>query len=230
MDQIGPYCAQVRSARYLDFSNPQPDQFTLDDIVSGLATTNRFNGQTLWPYSVAQHSVLVSLIVPKEHALAALLHDGSEAFMGDIASPLKALLPDYKKIEEKVQGAVHAHFGLPYTLEPHVHAAIKHADLLMCSTERAQLMPADDRPWPGLPRTTLPITIERMDSDAAKALFTNRLESILNDTPFEAHLGLWRKQYAQWLDRTPGIPEWQAPTTTFDMPERTAGRPVARMA
>ena len=69
----------TRSGRRLYLHNPNPSQILIDDIAHGLAHQCRFNGQTNQFYSVAQHSVMVSSILPLELKLAGLLHDAAEA-------------------------------------------------------------------------------------------------------------------------------------------------------
>ena len=59
-------------------------------LAFGLSRQRRYTG--LSPVTVARHSVLVSELVPKEHALVALLHDAQEAIVGDVAKPVKQLL------------------------------------------------------------------------------------------------------------------------------------------
>lgn len=127
----------LRSGNFFDFLNPDASNMSIDDIASGLANEARFNGQTRQFYSVAQHSVMVSMLVPEEHAMAGLLHDCSEAVMKDIPKPLKRLLPDYQALEAKVEGAILAQFGLALPLHP----SIKRADLVMLATEKRDLMP-----------------------------------------------------------------------------------------
>lgn len=198
---ISENSSQNGSGRYIDYADPRPDQFTYQDISQGLARECRFNGQTREHYSVAQHSVLVSLVVPKEYALEALVHDGSEAFMRDISTPLKVLLPDYKRIEERVQGAVHSHFGLPERLPLDAAQAVKRGDQLLTYTERLQLMPQDDRPWPGMFESPLDFLIVPMEHKEAAMYFEARLASIMEERPFLQEMDLWTKQHFEWSVR-----------------------------
>lgn len=126
------------SGNYFNFLDPDNSVYTVNDIAHSLSHINRFTGHTRIAYSVAQHAVLVSYLVPPEHALAALHHDDSEAFLGDVSSPLKQMLPEYKVIEERVERAIFAKFGIPFPLHP----CIKHADLIMLVSEMHSLMPS----------------------------------------------------------------------------------------
>lgn len=194
-DVIGPHCAMASSGSYIDFADPKPEQINFGDIALGLSRECRFNGQTDFHYSVAQHSVLVSLMVPKEYALAALLHDATEAYMRDICSPLKSLIPEYKRIEDALQESIHERFGLPRVLDKEVQVAIKQADLRIGATEREQLLHADGRGWPSFHGVEpYPITIRRMDEETVYDYFTERMNSILQDRPFLAEIDLCAAQ------------------------------------
>lgn len=97
------------SGRVISLKNPEPDQFSLIDIAHGLSRQFRYNGLTVKPYTVAQHSTIVArMCTDPKSALLAMLHDASEAYLHDIPTPLKQILPDYRKIERKVQEAIEA--------------------------------------------------------------------------------------------------------------------------
>jgi len=78
----------------------------LDDIVHSLSLMNRFNGAALFPYSVAQHSLHVASLLPAELRLEGLLHDAAEAYIGDMVSPLKQVMPEYKSVEARIAAVV----------------------------------------------------------------------------------------------------------------------------
>jgi hypothetical protein len=166
----------TRSGSYFDFSSPETSRIDIDTIAHSLAHICRFTGHTSSFYSVAQHSVLVSHLVPAEHALAGLLHDASEAYVGDVASPLKSLLPDYRAIERRVEVAVLTRFGLSADLP----ACVRHADLQALATESRDLMPPHDAtPWAciqGIPPH--PNNIVPMQSYIARKLFLARFHEI----------------------------------------------------
>lgn len=136
----------TNSGEHFNFINPRPEQICIDDIACGLSNICRFTGQLNEFYSVAQHSVLASHIVPPEFAFEALMHDAQEAYLGDVSSPLKGLLPDYRRIERVVEMVIRMNYGLPAVMS----SVVKHADLTLLATERRDLDLDDGTPWPVL--------------------------------------------------------------------------------
>lgn len=167
------------SGHAFDFRNPECSAFSMMDIAHGLANTCRFAGQTTTFYSVAQHSVIVSRIVPEVLALHGLFHDAAEAFAGDVPTPLKAMLPDYQALEHRIERSVFRRIGLPQTMPP----AIKHADRVALNTEKRDLMPPHSAAWSGL--ADVEILEERivpLGPLEARGLFLDRLMELTGDT------------------------------------------------
>ena len=136
---------ETRSGKRVSVENPQPDQFDIKDIAYALSNTCRFNGHCAGFYSVAEHSVAVALRLPDELRLAGLLHDATEAYLGDIPSPIKQFLPDYKVIEERFEIAIEDAFNLQLTNGG--KAAVKEADIDALYTEAHFLIPSKGEDW-----------------------------------------------------------------------------------
>jgi 5'-deoxynucleotidase YfbR-like HD superfamily hydrolase len=127
---------KTRTGRLIDVMHPQPTDFRLADIGHSLALTNRFGGHTFEPYSVAQHSVLMGLIVPKEDKLWALFHDAMEAYVGDLPKPIKRVLPQFADLEDRLMSRIAGAFHLSYP----VPESVKEADVRMMLTEARDLL------------------------------------------------------------------------------------------
>jgi uncharacterized protein len=157
---------------------PNPDLIEIEDIAHALSHICRFTGHTRVFYSVAQHSYLASFCVPPEFALEALLHDATEAYVGDVSSPLKSQLHEYRNIEFWIDSAIRQRFNLPASQSP----CVKHADLVMLATEKRDLMPAHTEEWAILAniqpfQTT---AIKPMASEMARWYFLDRFKQLTN--------------------------------------------------
>ncbi len=129
---------RMLSGRRLDLLDPSPLDIEIEDIAHGLSRVARWNGQTsgAWPFSVAQHSLLVASIydhlqprAEQRWRLAALLHDAAEYVVGDLISPFKAAVgADYKALEQRLDHAIRLRFGIPALLPDAVARDIKRAD------------------------------------------------------------------------------------------------------
>lgn len=115
---------QTNSGELFDLSNPCPTQVSIFDIAHHLSRICRYTGATDMHYSVAQHSVLMSQIVPyfyqhasperlKQLCFAALMHDAQEAYVGDVSTPVKIMIPEfYDRVERPVQVAIQERFSI----------------------------------------------------------------------------------------------------------------------
>jgi hypothetical protein len=83
-----PYILTATGKKFW-FDDPQPEQVCIEDIAWALSNLCRYTGHCRWFYSIAQHSVGASFIVPARFALEALLHDAAEAYITDLNAPLK---------------------------------------------------------------------------------------------------------------------------------------------
>lgn len=128
---------------FFDFDNPETFDYDIETIAHALSNICRYGGHSDKFYSVAEHSVLVSRVVPDHLRMCGLLHDASEAFVGDMPSPLKALCPDYREIEDRVQKAIALRYDLPYPFPPE----IKYADKAVYKAERNQITSVSDQMW-----------------------------------------------------------------------------------
>ena len=137
------------SGRILDLLDPTPVDIEIEDIAHGLAFVARWNGQTRgdFPYSVAEHSLLVEQLfakiepkAPAKWRLAALLHDAPEYVIGDMISPVKAAVgTGYGDLDDRLTAAIHLRFGLPAQLPKPVKAKIKRADKISAWLEATQI-------------------------------------------------------------------------------------------
>lgn len=140
---------QLGAGRRFYPQDPRPEDFRIEDIAHALACENRFGGHTPEPYSVAQHSVLVSRRAQElasgsvEVALWGLLHDASEAYIRDLPRPVKRLLPEYQRLEEGVMAAIADRFQLGRAMPPEV----RRADEELLATEARDLLGISDRSW-----------------------------------------------------------------------------------
>lgn len=182
--------------RALDLLDPDPDAVCLIEIAGCLSKICRYTGHTRRFYSVAEHSYLMSQWVEAECgdrdlALAALLHDAAEAYMGDLTWPMQVALWDdegglgawgrvrYRKIQRRLDRIIADRAGLPVELLS--DRRIKEADLRILIDERDALLGPPPRPWPvdaemGL--EPLGVIIMGLDPNRARGTFLLRLQQL----------------------------------------------------
>jgi len=152
-DDDGTTIIITAAGRPFDYSCFGPPDVDISDIARSLSRLCRFSGHTRHFYSVAQHSLLVSEKMPggPSEKLAALLHDGAEAYVCDLPTPLKNFLGS--------GGGLDKYLGL----HDHIVATIYHAvgikevppqlrsyDLAACEFEAEALFPLNRQELEGV--------------------------------------------------------------------------------
>lgn len=138
---------QTSEGRVFSFEDPRPEDLSIVDIAHALALTNRFGGHTKVPYSVAEHCVRGSRLVAPWAAFHFLMHDASEAYVGDVPAPLKQMIPHFSTIEKNVMNAVRERWAFYFDrelewsrLKGAPEAVVKSMDMVMLATEARDLM------------------------------------------------------------------------------------------
>lgn len=124
---------QTFTGKFIDVLDLDIDLIDIRDIAHSLSQQCRFNGHCSEFYSVAQHCVYVSMMLPHAFKFAGLMHDGTETYLCDIPSPLKPHLINYKNLELRAAKKIEEKwFGGENILE---HPLVKEADTRMLATE-----------------------------------------------------------------------------------------------
>lgn len=173
------FAIEVYGGGYVDTSQPSGEHIRLEDIAHALSHTCRFNGHTNVFYSVAEHAWHCSRILEQyghpQAALAALHHDDSEAYLGDIVRPLRAFLGEaYEQMTQQMDDVVCQAFGQQWDPAMFDTFPVLDADLFMLSYEASRLLPSGGRPWapePTWPLTSYELPCFAVEPAVAKQLF-----------------------------------------------------------
>jgi len=141
-NRLGDWISTFSGVQYWP-CDPRPSEVCIEDIAHALSNICRYAGHCKSFYSVAEHSVYVSLIVPPEHALTALLHDATEAYCVDVPRPLKRFLTNYKEIEQRNWVAIADKFSLPHDMPQ----CVKDADNAVFLAEKEYVMGPQPHAW-----------------------------------------------------------------------------------
>jgi hypothetical protein len=127
---------QTFSGRHISPFHLTGEEIVIEDIAHALSHLCRFGGHAQRFYSVAQHSLVVSLCCPAEHALWGLLHDAAEAYLSDIPRPIKRHLPMYRETEDRLLRTIAERFALSWPMP----GIVKEVDTAALGTEAQHLM------------------------------------------------------------------------------------------
>ncbi len=122
------------TGKKFDYNNVRPEDICIEDIAHGLSNLCRYFGQCRRFYSVAEHCVKLSQSKfmsgdPKDR----LLHDAVEAYIGDVARPLKVLLPEYNRIEACIQAVIEEKYAVDFS-------TVKEGDTRILEIEATDIM------------------------------------------------------------------------------------------
>jgi hypothetical protein len=176
----GPFI-QTLSGRRVNPLDASAADIDPADVARALAHICRFGGHSRHFYSVAQHSVIVCDLLEAEGAtpdelMAALLHDASEAYLGDLPHPIKhrsELGAAFKAAEKRLEAVIAERFALP-----DASARVKPLDRALLATERKVFSDVSWH-WPELDGAhELDLKIEAWAPERAHEEFTRRYERI----------------------------------------------------
>ena len=166
-----PGTLRTLTGKKFNIFEPRPEMIDIRDIASGLANKGHFSGLTPRYFSIAEHSILVcdefsfwNNEQPDSVKLLALLHDASEAYIGDMIKPLKVHMPDFVRLEDGIMNVIAQRFDLDLAKMP----VIKSSDLLVQDWEFSAFY----RNGAGL--GTLGNRIQYLDPERAKTVFLDR--------------------------------------------------------
>jgi len=194
---------QTAKGRALDLLAPRAEDVDFEDIAYQLSRLARFNGATSWSadpakrgpiYSVAQHCAVgahwLSSHGAHEAALAFLLHDAHEAYLGDLTRPLTDALgllsPLFRvhlhTLKDRIDRAIWraAHRPQPSLATREVVDGI---DLRLLRAERDQLMAPPPRLWAEAVEACdpLPVSLAPLPSPAAERFWLSTLRALIAD-------------------------------------------------
>lgn len=164
------------TGRKFDVAAPDVREVDIRDIAHALSLLCRYGGHASKFYSVAEHSVHMSNLVPSKDALAALLHDATEAYVVDVPRGVKnALGRAYKNLEDGVWAVIATKFDLAPNLPP----SVKYYDNAILLAEKDALIHPDVPEWlVGQGFEKPEITIKGWPPAIAEAAFMRRFKQL----------------------------------------------------
>jgi hypothetical protein len=174
---------QCYNGGYFYFDDPKPEMINILDVAMALGNCCRYTGQTSQFYSVAEHSVHMSQFVTgpnlgmRELQMWALLHDATEAYIGDMNWPLKQkpYMQPYNELEKKIMKVIAKKFQLSPASCPDI---IKHLDRRICQDEREVLLPPSEKSWGINPDDKLGAAIQCWQPHYARSRFLLRFKEL----------------------------------------------------
>lgn len=170
--------------------DPREDEVDIYDIAHALANICRYTGHVESYYSVAEHSVRVSELCEErtarahdsattQAALEGLLHDASEAYLGDVARPIKQssyVGKLYGSAEDRLMKLIAEKYGTTWP----VTELVGWADHVLLRTEQRDLMPYPNELYNLDEYEMLETNIEPWTPEEAEIEFLDRYKELKN--------------------------------------------------
>jgi 5'-deoxynucleotidase YfbR-like HD superfamily hydrolase len=115
----GPYMTTL-SGRQVFFLDPQPEDLLIEDAAYALAGKYRWGGHSRPRWSVAQHLILAYRIAAEPFKKEAFYHDLAEAWLGDLLRPIKRMMPEYDKLEDRFCAVLALKFNFIFPFPPDI--------------------------------------------------------------------------------------------------------------
>jgi uncharacterized protein len=158
-----------------EFLDPNTDMISIEDIANAISKQCRYTGHVHTFYSVAEHcchlhDFTLDMTNNRENALIALMHDASEAYLSDIARPIKPHIQGYYDLEKVLEKKVAEKFNLEYPWP----SWLKEIDTRILLDERAQAMNPSKNVWGMDHMKPLGVEIKFWRPERAQAEFLKR--------------------------------------------------------
>ena len=150
--------------------DPKADEIRIEDIAHALSNICRYGRQF---YSVAEHSCHVSDHLPPDLALAGLLDDAAEAYIGDMIRPIKYSMPEYQEIDDRISAIIRKKFGI----QGERNAEVIRVDNAILADESEQAMGGQIYSW-GLTEKPLNVRLKFWSPTIAGHEFMMRFETL----------------------------------------------------
>lgn len=164
------------SGKEIYFNNIKSEDIDERDVAHALSMLCRFNGHCKHFYSVAQHSIITSLIVEPEFALEAFCHDFAEYIVGDLVTPVKRNNMTYKTLEDNIFKVISKKFKLKYPFPKE----IKKADIKAFEYEWIYVMGNENTKNIILPNNLSPNMFKEKSMKQIENEFLDRFHELTN--------------------------------------------------
>jgi 5'-deoxynucleotidase YfbR-like HD superfamily hydrolase len=167
----------------VDPFNYKTEFVNIKDIARALSMTCRFGGHVDKFYSVAEHSVYVSKFVGNDvnTQLWALLHDASEAYVGDVPKPIKHHFKEIDQAEDSIMKCIASRFNLTDDKIPDI---VHQVDKNIVFYEAIQLKKKykDSKEWKYFDTGIIPVFNYKigMNPKKAETIFLARFNELYN--------------------------------------------------